>query len=114
MGLHERYGTMYPAYKVTKAALNMLTIQWASTLKQEGFTVFAVSPGWLQTDMGSQYADLPVSVGVKHVVEIMLNMTPKDNGRFRSIKVEGWENGKPGAEKGEEGPNFYDGKDSPW
>lgn len=34
-----------PAYKVTKAALNMLTVQYALDLQKEGFSVVAVSPG---------------------------------------------------------------------
>lgn len=34
-----------PAYKVAKAALNMLTVQYAHELKSEDFTVIAVCPG---------------------------------------------------------------------
>lgn len=34
-----------PAYKITKAALNMLTVQYSFGLADEGFTVVAVSPG---------------------------------------------------------------------
>ncbi|KAJ8064647.1 hypothetical protein OCU04_006970 [Sclerotinia nivalis] len=34
-----------PAYKVSKAALNMLTVQYAQSYAQEGFTFLAVSPG---------------------------------------------------------------------
>jgi NAD(P)-dependent dehydrogenase (short-subunit alcohol dehydrogenase family) len=34
-----------PAYKVSKAAMNMLTVQYALELGKEGFTVFMVSPG---------------------------------------------------------------------
>jgi NAD(P)-dependent dehydrogenase (short-subunit alcohol dehydrogenase family) len=34
-----------PAYKVTKAALNMLTVQYAEDYTAEGFTFVAISPG---------------------------------------------------------------------
>ena len=34
-----------PAYKVTKAALNMLTVQYAQQYEAEGFTFLAISPG---------------------------------------------------------------------
>lgn len=34
-----------PAYKVSKAALNMLTVQWAHEYKDQGFTFVTVSPG---------------------------------------------------------------------
>jgi NAD(P)-dependent dehydrogenase (short-subunit alcohol dehydrogenase family) len=34
-----------PAYKISKAALNMLTVQYAQQYADEGFTFLAVSPG---------------------------------------------------------------------
>ncbi|GFF44564.1 hypothetical protein IFM51744_05849 [Aspergillus udagawae] len=95
-----------PSYKITKAALNMLTVVYANELEKEGFTVFCVSPGWLKTDLGSENADLPVDVGVTSVLDI-LHRTGKDgNGRFFNIHVPGWENAP--------GMNQYDGKEVPW
>ncbi|EHK99104.1 putative Uncharacterized oxidoreductase C24B10.20 [Glarea lozoyensis 74030] len=41
----KKIANISPAYKVTKAALNMLTAQYAIDLESEGFTVFCVSPG---------------------------------------------------------------------
>jgi NAD(P)-dependent dehydrogenase (short-subunit alcohol dehydrogenase family) len=41
-----KYSTMaVPAYKVSKAALNMLAVQYAQLYTGEGFTFPAVSPG---------------------------------------------------------------------
>ena len=34
-----------PAYKISKAALNMLTVQYAQQYEADGFTVVAISPG---------------------------------------------------------------------
>ena len=34
-----------PAYKISKAALNMLTVQYAQEYENEGFVFVAVSPG---------------------------------------------------------------------
>lgn len=34
-----------PAYKISKTALNALTVQYALDLEEEGFMVFALSPG---------------------------------------------------------------------
>ena len=34
-----------PAYKISKAALNMLTVQYALDLEYAGFTVLAICPG---------------------------------------------------------------------
>jgi NAD(P)-dependent dehydrogenase (short-subunit alcohol dehydrogenase family) len=33
------------AYKISKAAMNMLTMQYAVDYKSEGLTAFAISPG---------------------------------------------------------------------
>ncbi|KAL8775901.1 MAG: hypothetical protein Q9194_003520 [Teloschistes cf. exilis] len=41
-----QYGFMpVPAYKISKAALNMLTVQYALSLEKEGFTCISMSPG---------------------------------------------------------------------
>ncbi|RDW68721.1 uncharacterized protein DSM5745_08481 [Aspergillus mulundensis] len=94
------------AYKVSKAAMNMLTIQYALQYADEGFSVFAISPGWLKTELGGSYADLPVEVGAKEVVRYIRSGGRDLNGRFLNIHVPGWENAP--------GPNQYDGKDVPW
>lgn len=91
-----------PAYKISKAALNMLTVQYAAELAAEKFVVFAISPGWLQTDLGGGYAHLRPEVGAREVVRIVLEATPeKDNGVFRDVMVEGFE-------------GLYSGENPPW
>ncbi|KAI2832630.1 hypothetical protein CBS147323_8636 [Aspergillus niger] len=94
-----------PSYKISKAALNMLTVLYSQELEAEGFTVFCVSPGWLKTDMGSDDADLPVDTGVSAVLDAVLTTGKEKNGRFLNILVPGWEN-NPGM-------NQYDGKELP-
>ncbi|RAO66811.1 uncharacterized protein BHQ10_002823 [Talaromyces amestolkiae] len=80
-----------PAYKISKAALNMLTVQYATELAPKKFTVFAISPGWLQTDLGGGYAHLKPEEGAREVVRILLEAThEKDNGVFRDICVKGF------------------------
>ena len=34
-----------PAYKISKAALNMMTAQYAAYLEKDGFTVFSICAG---------------------------------------------------------------------
>lgn len=34
-----------PAYKVSKATLNALTVQWAQALAGDGFVVISLNPG---------------------------------------------------------------------
>ena len=41
-----------PAYSVSKAALNALTLMLADALARDGVLVNAVCPGWVATDMG--------------------------------------------------------------
>ena len=45
-GMQERYKVFpVPAYKIAKAALNMLTVQQAAAYGPQGFTVVCLSPG---------------------------------------------------------------------
>jgi NAD(P)-dependent dehydrogenase (short-subunit alcohol dehydrogenase family) len=39
-------------YAVTKAAGNMMVVQWQNELTDKAFTVVTVHPGWVDTDMG--------------------------------------------------------------
>ncbi|MCJ1238360.1 hypothetical protein MMC14_006349 [Varicellaria rhodocarpa] len=95
-----------PAYKVSKAALNMLTVQYALNYRKEGFTFIAISPGWLQTGLGGSNADLPVDTGAKAVLEIVHGNGKEANGKFFDVKVDGWEK--------HDGVNQYDGLNPPW
>ncbi|KAJ5152581.1 uncharacterized protein N7482_009059 [Penicillium canariense] len=95
-----------PAYKITKAALNMLTVQYAQQYEPDGFTFLAVTPGWLRTDLGSSRADLPVETGAEKVVDILQQTGPHQNGKFVNIHVPGWENPL--------GNNQYDGQEVGW
>lgn len=46
MAMVKNYAQMpVPSYKITKAALNMLTVQYALDFAEKGFTFVAVSPG---------------------------------------------------------------------
>ncbi|KAI5359701.1 Putative short-chain dehydrogenase/reductase SDR, NAD(P)-binding domain superfamily [Septoria linicola] len=102
----KRYAKHAPthSYKISKAAMNMLTALYAED--HEDFTFVAVSPGWLATDLGSEHADLPVETGVASVKDIILRVDKTHSGKFLNIHVPGWENAKA--------PNVYDGKEVPW
>ncbi|KAL0263381.1 hypothetical protein SLS55_002361 [Diplodia seriata] len=95
-----------PAYKVSKAALNMLTVQYSQSFASEGFTFVAVSPGWVQTDLGGSTADLTIEQGSKAVTDIVFRVGKEETGKFFNIHVPGWEHA--------EGINQYDGANPPW
>ncbi|CAG8952524.1 hypothetical protein HYFRA_00009628 [Hymenoscyphus fraxineus] len=95
-----------PAYKVSKAALNMLTVQYAQSYEKEGFTFLAISPGWLRTDLGGEAADLDVQTGAKAVIEAFEKHGKEFSGKLLNIRVSGWEESK--------GLNQYDGKVCPF
>ncbi|KAK2827854.1 hypothetical protein FQN49_007278 [Arthroderma sp. PD_2] len=95
-----------PAYKVSKAALNMLTVQYAQSFADEGFTFATISPGWVQTDLGGAQADLTPSQSAAALLDIVSNVSKEDNGKFFNILVSGWEKAA--------GPNQYDGAQPVW
>ena len=118
-----------PAYKISKSALNMLTVQYALDLEEEGFIFITISPGvsehqklcmfeirclnlvlqWLATDMAEVFkmeADLSAATGAKAVLEAVQQCDKNDNGKFCNIRVNGWEN--------EGHRNQYDGLSPPW
>ncbi|AOZ94082.1 SDR family oxidoreductase [Paenibacillus crassostreae] len=49
------YGGDYP-YAISKNALTFFTAQLKKSLIPDGFSVFAVHPGWIQTSMGGEQA----------------------------------------------------------
>lgn len=56
-----------PAYSVTKAGLDMLTIKLAVEADRKEIAVNAVCPGWVATDMGGS-GGRPVSEGARGIV----------------------------------------------
>ena len=56
-----------PAYSLSKAALNALTLMLSAELKSSGVLVNAAGPGWVATDMGGS-GGRPVEDGAASVV----------------------------------------------
>ena len=53
----------YPAYRLSKTALNALTRIFAEELAPHGILVNSVCPGWVKTDMGGTDAELTPEQG---------------------------------------------------
>ena len=79
-----------PAYSVSKAALNALTIMLSKNLEEDGILVNAVCPGWVATDMGGS-GGRPVEMGAASVVwAALLSDDGPTGGFFRDGKAISW------------------------
>ena len=58
----------HPAYRISKASLNALTIMLARELKEKRICVNAMCPGWVRTDMGGPDAPRSVEEGADTAV----------------------------------------------
>ena len=71
----------HAAYRLSKTALNALTIILSKELDSKNIRVNSICPGWVKTDMGGPSATLTVEESTKKIVEFSLrNNFP--NGKF--------------------------------
>jgi NAD(P)-dependent dehydrogenase (short-subunit alcohol dehydrogenase family) len=91
LGQLEGMGDGTPAYRVSKAALNGLTLMFAAATKGSGILVNSMCPGWVRTDMGGVNATRSVEKGAETAV--WLATLPDDGptgGFFRDRKPIAW------------------------
>lgn len=63
----------YYAYRMGKAALNMMSKTMACEHADDGFQVIAIHPGWVQTRMGGEQAPLTVEQSCAGMADVILN-----------------------------------------
>ncbi len=80
-------GGHYP-YRASKAALNMVVKGLSADLAARGIIAVALSPGWVQTDMGGSSAELTPEESVAGMRAVIDGLTPADNGRFLNYQGE--------------------------
>ena len=71
-----------PGYCMSKAAQNMATVQLAHALRPRGIVVLALCPGWVQTDMGGDGAQITASQSVEGLLRVIDGAGIDDSGRF--------------------------------
>jgi NAD(P)-dependent dehydrogenase (short-subunit alcohol dehydrogenase family) len=80
----------YPAYSLSKTALNALTIMFSNELKPRGIKVNSMCPGWVRTDMGGPNAPRHVSQGADTAVWLATEKEIPTGKFFRDRKEIDW------------------------
>lgn len=70
------------AYAASKCALNILTRRLAEKLRPDDIAVVAMSPGWVQTEMGGKDATDTVDEAVAKMTRTIAKLGMGDTGRF--------------------------------
>lgn len=81
----------YPAYRLSKTALNALTRVFSEELGEHGILVNSICPGWVRTDMGGSDAELTPEQGADTIVwAATLPSGGPTGGFFRERKPIAW------------------------
>lgn len=80
-GSFTKLGPDYPAYRVSKTALNAFTVVLAADLKDANIRVNAVTPGWVRTHLGGINAPRSVEEGAAGTVWLA-NLEDPPTGKF--------------------------------
>ncbi|MFM9973397.1 MAG: SDR family oxidoreductase [Beijerinckiaceae bacterium] len=82
MGALSRESSGSVAYRASKAAVNKVMQTLAMELKPEGITVAVAHPGWVQTDMGGQGADITATESAAGLMVLIDRLSIQDTGQF--------------------------------
>lgn len=70
------------AYRVSKAAVNMIVKTLSVDLSDMGILVASLHPGWVKTDMGGPEAPLSIQESVAGLMKVIEGLTRAKSGRF--------------------------------
>jgi len=73
---------MLLGYRMSKAALNMAAKVLSQSLSGERFTVLALHPGWVNTDMGGPQAPITAEQSVTGLISQIERRGPAESGSF--------------------------------
>jgi NAD(P)-dependent dehydrogenase (short-subunit alcohol dehydrogenase family) len=85
MGSIQLTGGGATPYRVSKAALNMLTRNQALEYKREGIAVVSIHPGWVRTDMGGPAAPMTVTESARKIFQLIKMISLSNTGEFISV-----------------------------
>ncbi len=90
MGEITRLSGDYPEYRLSKTALNAVTLMFSKQTHDDGIKVNAMCPGWVRTDMGGPDAHREVSQGADTAVWLSTEDKIPTGKFFRDRKVINW------------------------
>lgn len=82
MGQLAEMGSGYTAYRLSKTALNAVTLILANELEGSNIKVNAVCPGWVKTDMGGPEAPRTLEQGADTIAWLATLADDAPTGRF--------------------------------
>lgn len=74
----------YKGYRESKAALNMYSRSLAADMAKQGLRCIALSPGWVQTDMGGPQATLTPEESIGGMLKVIGGVTTETSGHYFS------------------------------
>jgi NAD(P)-dependent dehydrogenase (short-subunit alcohol dehydrogenase family) len=74
------------SYRMSKAAVNMAGRNLHMELKKQKSIVLLIHPGWVQTDMGGENADISVEISAKGIINVISGANNDDSGTFIDYK----------------------------
>ena len=81
-GAMSEMGGYVAGYRISKVALNALTLIMADELGDENIKINAVCPGWVSTDMGGRIAPISPDAAAKDILHFALIDAKGPTGRF--------------------------------
>jgi len=76
------------SYRISKAAINMAGRNLHMEFKRQNSIILLVHPGWVQTDMGGENADITVEQSAKGIIEVISHASKDNSGSFVDYKGE--------------------------
>lgn len=72
-------------YRSSKAALNSVVKSLSNDLTSNGFTVLALHPGWVQTEMGGPHALIDTETSASGLIKVIESASTEVSGHFFSF-----------------------------
>jgi NAD(P)-dependent dehydrogenase (short-subunit alcohol dehydrogenase family) len=80
--IKDDYYPLMPSYRISKVALNAITVLLAKELEEFNITVNAYSPGWTKTKIGGDDAPFTVEEATETAIYLATDQNFRPNGEF--------------------------------